>query len=367
MNLYSNCQDDRPPASEAGPILIVDDEPSIVRVLARWLEAEGYACLRAFNAADALLALELRPVTLVISDILMSGMTGMQLLAELPARAPTTAAIMVTGVDDHSVAIDALNRGAYGYVIKPFDQNEILIQVANALDRRRLVMARQSYEEGLEEKVRERTASIRQREEEIALRLVIAADYRDEETGGHIRRMGLYAEHFAQLLGWPSERVDDIRLAVPMHDIGKIGISDQVLLKPGRLTDPERRHVEQHTTIGAKILDGSSIPVLQLAREIALSHHERWDGGGYPQGLAGDAIPESGRLVAIPDVYDALVNDRVYRKAWPEADVLAHIATGAGRHFDPTMAALFLEHADEFRSIRLGSAETSAPGRGAPS
>jgi response regulator RpfG family c-di-GMP phosphodiesterase len=207
-------------------------------------------------------------------------------------------------------------------------------------------------EERLEREVRRRTAAIRQREEEIAIRLLGAARRRDEETGSHVRRIGLYSAALGTALGWDASRVDDIRVSAPMHDIGKIGIPDAILLKPGRLTPDEYRIMQQHTVIGAAMLGGSDVPLLNMGCEIALCHHEKWDGSGYPHGLRGEQIPIAGRIVAIVDVYDAMVHRRIYKDPIPEVEVLRTMADGAGRHFDPELFALFLSIMPGIRGIR---------------
>jgi putative two-component system response regulator len=332
-------------------ILVVDDDPFISRVLSRWLTREGFECATAARTGEALGLLEQESFALVVADITMPGRSGMELLTLTRERYPDVAVIMATAVDDRDTAIRALELGAYGYVIKPLDQNEVIINVANALERRRLVLESQQYQQRLEEEVRERTSDIRHREEEIALRLVAAAEYRDESTGAHIRRIGLYSAVLAEASGWDRQLVDDIRVAATMHDIGKIGVPDHILLKPGKLTLEEFEVVRKHPEIGAGILEGSKAPLLQLAREIALSHHEKWDGSGYPRGLAGEAIPQSGRVVAIVDAYDALVHNRVYRPAVPENKALAIMAEDQGKHFDPKLFEYFLSALPSFHNI----------------
>lgn len=208
------------------------------------------------------------------------------------------------------------------------------------------------FREYLEEEVCRRTAKIRLREEEIALRLVWATESRDKDTGAHIRRIGLYSEALAKALGWEPQQADDIRIAASMHDIGKIGIPDKILSKAGKLTSEEFEIMKKHTEIGAKILEGSDIPLLQMAKEIALGHHEKWDGSGYPRGLTGKAIPESARIVAIGDVYDALVHSRIYKPAKPEANALVTMTHGNGKHFDPKIFECFLRILPTFRIIR---------------
>ena len=204
----------------------------------------------------------------------------------------------------------------------------------------------------LEQEVRHRTQEIRDREEEIALRLVCAADTRDDgETGSHIRRLGLYSELMAKHLGWPQERVDEIRIAAPMHDIGKIGIPDHILRKPGKLDDAEFQIMKMHAQIGAKILSNSKSTLVQMAREIALGHHEKWDGTGYPEGLVGEAIPTSARIVAIVDVFDALIHKRVYKDGIDIDKALDIMREGRGKHFDPKLFDLFYELREEMSEI----------------
>ncbi len=195
----------------------------------------------------------------------------------------------------------------------------------------------------LEQEVRKRTSEIRRREEEIALRLVAAADSRDDgETGAHIRRLGLYSELMARHLGWPADKVEEIRIAAPMHDIGKIGIPDHILRKPSKLTDDEFEIMKMHALIGGKILENSETSLVQMARDIALYHHERWDGEGYPEGLKGEQIPEAARIVAIVDVFDALIHKRVYKDAMPLDRAIGILREGRGKQFDPRLFDLFL-------------------------
>ncbi len=338
----------RPPAS----ILIVDDEPYVCVTISRWLVPEGYKCRIAHSVDDALQLMEEEPCELLISDINMPGKTGLDLLREVQKSYPNTAVLMATAVDSRDVAIAALELGSYGYMIKPFDKNEFIINVANALERHRLTLESREYEHRLEQEVRERTAEIRKREEEIALRLVWASEYRDDETGEHIRRIGLFAAELALALGWSPGDIDDIRVAAPMHDVGKIGIADSILLKPGKLSPEEFEVIKTHTVIGARMLEDSEISLLQLASSIALYHHERWDGKGYPRGLKGEQIPQAARIVSIVDVYDALIYDRVYRPAFPEQEALEIIKSGRGTQFDPEIYDCFMKSLGEFRKIR---------------
>lgn len=332
-------------------ILVVDDEDYLRRLVIRMLDEHGYACAQAASGAEALAMLADQPFTLLISDIMMPGMSGLELLDASRQLQPDLAVIMLTGVDSQETAIHALELGAYGYLIKPFEDNALLINVVNALRRRELEMRHDAYEHQLEQEVRARTGEIRQREEEITLRLVTASEYRDEETGEHIRRMANYTTVLAREIGWPDAQVELIRLAAPMHDIGKIGIPDSILQKPGKLTPDEFAQMKNHAFIGAGILKDSDCPLLQMGRMVALCHHERWDGSGYPQGLSGEAIPESARIVALADVYDALHTNRVYRPAFPEQEALT-LMVASKAQFDQRLLTCMIDNIEEFRRIR---------------
>jgi len=332
-------------------VLIVDDEPDIGRILYRYLSAEGYSCAVASDGEEALELLSQDRWDLLVSDIMMPGISGIELLGHVKAQYPDVAMIMVTGVNDHSTGISAVKNGAYGFITKPFERNEIIISVAGALERRRLLLLSRQYEQSLEQEVMARTARIREREYEIVLRLMSAMEYRDIETGAHIRRIGLYSAEMAKALEWTAEAVADIQLAATMHDIGKIGIPDRILQKPGSLNAEEWKIMKEHTRIGARILGKSDIPVLRLAKEIALSHHERWDGRGYPEKLAGETIPESARIVAVADVYDALVNERPYKPAIPEEKAIAIMLRDRGTHFDPRVLDCFMSILTRIRQI----------------
>jgi len=324
-------------------ILIVDDEKYICVAISRWLEPEGFNCVMAHDYNEALACMENQEFQLLIADINMPGKSGIELLRVTKERFPRTAILMATAVDERNTAIYALELGAYGYLIKPFDKNEFMINVASALERRQHELRSKEYERRLEQEVRDRTADIRNREEEIALRLVWASEFRDDTTGEHIRRIGMGSAILAEALGHSKSFVDDIRVASPMHDVGKIGVPDHILLKPDKLTPAEFEIIKKHTEFGAGILGGSDIPLLQFASEIALTHHEKWNGSGYPQGLAGEDIPEAARIVAIVDVYDALSFDRVYRPAYSEEKVLKILQQGKGAHFEPSIFECFMD------------------------
>ncbi len=333
-------------------LLVVDDEPYMRDILSRWLRNGGYEVETAPSGERACELLGKGGFSLAISDIRMPGMSGIDLLVAARDISPGVAFVMATAVDDHATALYALKLGAYGYVIKPLDQKQVLIAAANGLERRRQAMESEAYERRLEAEVRERTEEIHRSHEEMVVLLMAAQEYRHDETGAHIRRLGLYAETFAEHLGQSREHSDTLRLAAPLHDIGKIGVPDSILLKPEKLTDAEYETIKEHAEIGALILKDATTSAATMARDIALSHHEHWDGGGYPYGLSGEDIPEVGRIVAILDVYDALVNERVYRPAIPEGQALDMMKSERGRHFEPRLLDCFLRIVPELRRIR---------------
>lgn len=339
------------PDSGCRTVLVVDDEAPVRGLLARWLRDEGWDCAQAESATSALQHLKSVPVQIVVSDINMPGQSGMWLLDQLIARFPDTSVLMLTASSDTRTAIEALTRGASGYLLKPIQREEFVFQVRQASERRQLILERRQYLHTLERRVQEQTLAIRLAHEETIHRLVTAAGCRDEETGAHIRRTGLFSEVLALAAGWSTKEAEQLRMAAPMHDVGKIGIPDAILQKPGKLTPQEYEQMKQHTTIGARMLAGSASPVLQLAEKIALSHHERWDGTGYPNGLSSEAIPEAARILSIVDVYDALSHDRVYRPALPEDAVLSTMRSGQGTQFDPMLLTIFFTIFEQIRAI----------------
>jgi putative two-component system response regulator len=346
-------------------ILVVDDEAPLRRMMARILERHGYSCATAGDAEEAREKLESEHFALLLTDVNMPGESGLDLIVETRSRYPDLATIMVTGVDDPSFAEMALQFGAYGYVIKPFEQNEILINVSNALRRRTLEEESRQNTRKLEQMVSDRTSDLwmavqkleatewdlRLSREETVERLAIAAEYRDDETASHIHRMSRCCALLAARAGLGSERCELIRMASLMHDVGKIGIPDHILFKPGKLTTEEFEVVKKHAAVGHRILSGSSSKLLQVASVIALTHHERYDGSGYPNGLSGEDIPVEGRIAAVADVFDALTNDRVYRPAFTLEQAVDMMAEERGTHFDPTLLDLLLDSMDEVVQI----------------
>ena len=357
-------------------VLIVDDEEQIRTLLARLLGAHGYECVTAESAAAARRVLEETQVALVLSDVNMPGESGIDFTREVLAHYPETAVVMVTGMDDRNYAEIAIELGAYGYVLKPFKPNELIINVNNALRRRTLEIENRHHREMLEQTVLARTTALRETiaqlersdselrrlREETIRRLSWAAEFRNQETGEHIVRMSLYCALLARLAGLDAERAELIRIASPMHDVGKIGIPDRILLKPGRLTAEEREVMEAHAEMGHRILAGSGVELLDLAAEMALTHHERIDGSGYPRGLAGNAIPVEGRICAIADVFDALTSDRIYRQAFQPDEARELMLQGRGTQFDADLLDLFFGTYDAVLEIRR-SAGTMDVGR----
>jgi putative two-component system response regulator len=301
----------------------------------------------------------------MLCDVNMPGESGMDLVRSMLGEHPHTAAIMVTGLDSSVLANAALDMGAFGYIIKPFESNEVLIDVANALRRRRLEMENRLHREHLEDIVRTRTMALQQAlewlersekelrlsREETIQRLAIAAEFRDSSTAQHIHRMSHYCELLARKAGLSPERCELIRTASPMHDIGKIGTPDHVLLKPGKFTHDEFSVIARHAEIGYRILSGSDAELLKVAAVIAYTHHERFDGTGYPRGLKGDAIPIEGRIASIADAFDALTTKRVYKPAFELSHAIELMLKHRGQHFDPELLDIFLASIDDVSRI----------------
>jgi putative two-component system response regulator len=353
----------------APAVLVVDDDSSACRLIALILSRAGYDCTEALDASSALRAAQEREFALVTCDINMPGSSGLALLRDLRATHPEIAVLMVSGMDDPELAAIATDLGAYGYVLKPFVANEILIAAINALRRRDLEIENNAHRQHLESLVSERTAdltatvdrlsrteeALRESQEEAITRLAFAAEFRDPTTGAHIERMSATCELIARHSGLGDHRAELIKIASPMHDIGKIGVSDEILRKPGKLTEPEMNEMRKHPQIGSEILAGSGSDLVRLGSLIALTHHERWDGSGYPNSLLGDEIPVEGRIVAIADVFDALTSERPYKRAFSVDESVAIMSDERGKHFDPDLLDVFLSLADEVAELdRLG-------------
>ena len=324
-------------------ILIVDDQEANVRLLERLLQQAGYRSITSTTDPRQTLPLFMtQHPDIVLLDLHMPHVDGFAVLEQLrPRMKEKYLPILVLTADVSQEAKQrALSLGARDFLTKPFDHQEVLLRIKNLLETRSLHAVLQNHNILLEERVRERTLDFEEAQLEILSRLAIAAEFRDDETGRHAQRVGYSSALIAAELGLPEDEVGFIRRAAPLHDVGKIGISDTILLKPGKLTDEEFDAMKTHTTVGARILSGSRFQVLQFAEDIALTHHERWDGRGY-FGLKGDSIPLVGRIVAIADVFDALTHERPYKEAWPVDKALAEIEAQAGSQFDPVAVDAF--------------------------
>jgi putative two-component system response regulator len=324
-------------------ILIVDDQRPNVRLLERILEQAGYTKTRGTTDPREVVGLfdEFQP-DLMLLDLHMHHMDGYAVMEALRTRIPASAyfpILVVTADITPEAKRRALSAGARDFLSKPFDTTEVLLRIKNLLETRSLHLQLQNQNQALEAKVRERTRELEQTQVEILQRLAHAAEFRDDDTGQHTQRVGQLAARLAQNLGLPEQQVELIRQAAPLHDLGKIGIPDHILLKPGRFTSNEYEQMKSHAAIGARILSGGRYPLLLMAEEIAYSHHERWDGSGYPLGLAGEAIPLTGRIVAVADTFDALTHARPYKHAWPIADAIREIVRQSGEKFDPCVVA----------------------------
>jgi putative two-component system response regulator len=335
-------------------LLIVDDEESNVRLLARTLTHAGYEHISwTCDAREArTLYIRQRP-DLILLDLQMPHLDGYEVMEQLSEVSEATylPILVITGDLSPDARQRALSMGAKDFVSKPFDPIEVQLRVRTLLETRFLYLRIQSQNHLLEVKVHERTRALEAAQLEILERLAIAAEFRDDNTGQHTQRVGQTAALVAQQLGWSDAQVSLIRRAAPLHDVGKIGIPDYILLKPGKLTPEEFELIKTHTTIGARILSGSRFPLLQMAEQIALMHHERWDGDGYTSGLKQDAIPLPGRIVAVADVFDALTQQRPYKPAWPLADAFVEVERQRGRQFDPRIVDAFLRVMDPSRAL----------------
>ncbi len=334
-------------------ILIVDDEAANIRLLERLLGREGYRNLASTTDARQAIPLFLQqPPDLLLLDLHMPHLSGFELLEQVRAMIPPDnylPILVLTADATLNTRQKALSMGASDFLTKPLERVEVLLRIRNLLETRFLHRRLQEYNQTLEARVAERTHDLEQARLEILRRLARAAEYRDYDTGQHTQRVGQLSAQIAQALGLPEPEVALLHHAAQLHDVGKIGISDSILLKPGKLTAEEFEQIKSHTVIGAQILSGSAFDLLQRAEQIALAHHERWDGGGYPQGLAGQAIPIGGRIVALADVLDALTNERPYKRAWTLDEACEEIKQQRARQFDPEVVDAFL---GIYRSLR---------------
>ena len=338
-------------------VLIVDDQARNVKLLETLLHADGYATVCAGNGNEALeLAVTARP-DLILLDVMMPDMDGFETVARLKAdpRTKPVPVIMVTALDDRESKLRALEAGAEEFLSKPIDHADLRVRVCNLLRLKEYGDFLANHNRILDEQVRQRTAELEEAYRDTVFTLVRAAEHKDEETGHHVRRISHYCKLLAEGMNMPVDFHDAIFHASPMHDIGKIGIPDHVLLKPGGFTPEEWTIMRTHCTLGASILSSGTSPYTRMGAEIALNHHERWDGSGYPNGLKGEAIPLAARIMQICDVYDALRSKRPYKQPIDHARSVEIITRGDGRvepgHFDPAVLACFAAQADGFAAI----------------
>ena len=350
-------------------ILIVDDEVPIQRLLSMMISRLGYRCITASSAPEAIEKIQTHDVDIIITDINMPGMTGVELMRHVKKMPLNIDFIVITGfVADFSYE-HIIEEGASDFIYKPMSKNELLLRLKRVVRERLLLTDRNRINKRLEQNVQQlqinseelnhALSELKSTHEKLRSayvdtinRLVIASEYKDEDTGDHIIRMSQYCELMAQKTGLSDEDIKNVRYASPMHDIGKIGIPDSILLKPGKLTSQEFDIIKSHTTIGGKILIQSNAKVLQTAYDIALTHHEKWNGQGYPKGLKKNQIPLVGRIVGIADVFDALTSNRPYKDAYPVEVACEIIKKERENHFDPNIVDIFLDNIDDIIAIK---------------
>jgi putative two-component system response regulator len=335
-------------------VLIVDDEDSVRNLLALVVSRAGGRPELAHHGAAARDLLARGSYDVALVDKNLPDESGLSLLGWMRQQAPDTQVLIVTGYANMDSAIEALRLGAFDYVVKPFDVATVTHRVKQALERRRLA---RELEQAFGD-LRRMHATVQESREEVkrayletVMRLSRAAEYRDQAAGDHIGRLSRYAGILARAVQGRPDWIEDMMYASPLHDIGKLGVPEAVLRKPGPLTPAERRAVEEHVVIGGRILDGVTADVLLLGREIVLTHHERWDGKGYPKGLRADEIPLSGRIVALADSWDAVSTDRPYRRAMPFDGAVEEIQRSAGSSLDPTLVEAFLDSMNLVRAV----------------
>lgn len=336
-------------------ILIIDDHEANIEALKRILRRAGFASVN--GTTDPTIGVSLVQTwspDLILLDLHMPRLDGFGVLEAIHPQLSDgryLPVLMLTGDSSDDTKRRALAGGVKDFLVKPFDATEVLLRIENLLETRSLYLAISEQNQLLEQRVAERTRELEEAQLEMLQRLAAAAEFRDDDTGEHTHRVGQLAGLLAAEIGLTTAAVDLIRRTAPLHDVGKIGIPDSILLKPGRLTNEERRIMQTHVTIGAAMLAGGHSQLVLTAERIARSHHERWNGSGYPDGLVADRIPLEARIVAVADFVDALTHDRPYRRAWSTSKTVAAIVAERGEHFDPTVvnALIALERAGKLK------------------
>lgn len=338
-------------------IIICDDAIMNVTLLATLLKLEGFSEVVTVTEPEKLIAMMSNghEYDLLLLDIEMPVMDGFQVMETLLDKKLVDEyfpILILTGRQDPETRNRALQSGAADFVNKPFDNTEVVLRVKNLLKVRAAYRMQTNYAQEMEKKVEERTRQLSESADILVQRLAHAGELRDNETGYHVMRVGKYARVLSEAYGLPPEVSYMIERAAPLHDLGKIGIPDSILLKPGRLNEEERIQMNEHTRLGAELLGEHDSMLIKLASSIALTHHERWDGTGYPHQLKGESIPVEGRITAICDVFDALINVRPYKEAWPVKKAVSELQAGAGTHFDPTLVRHFVENFEKIIAIK---------------
>lgn len=340
-------------------ILIVDDQPANVTLIEKMLDIDGYINVLSTTDPTQVESIYMEQNSdLILLDLNMPVMDGYQVLAKIREVDPDYPPIIVlTAQSDRESRIKALDLGARDFLAKPFDRVELMTRIRNMLEVRIMTTAMKNQNMVLDGMVKARTQELHDTRLEVIRRLGRAAEYRDDMTGFHIIRMSRYAQQLALAAGMSEAEAEMLLNASPMHDIGKIGIPDNVLLKPGKLDADEWKIMQTHVDIGVEILSGSDFELMDMAAEVCQNHHEKWDGSGYPRQLAGEDIPLVGRIVALADVFDALTTERPYKKAWPIEEAVDFLKDQSGKHFDPRLVERFIEIMPEILKIRDHYAE----------
>ncbi|MBN1662568.1 MAG: response regulator [Deltaproteobacteria bacterium] len=342
-------------------ILIVDDQPKNTELLEAFLAPQGYEVVMAASGEEALDKLSVNLIDLILLDVMMPGMDGFEVTRRIRQDHAhrLLPIVLVTALRETQDRVKGIEAGCDDFISKPFDKMELLARVRSLLKVKAYNDLLSNYQKELESEVAGRTEELKLALEKIKAasletiyRLSMAAEFRDDDTGAHIKRVSFYCAAVARRMELTGNDIENILYAAPMHDLGKIGIPDMILLKPARLNPPEWEIMKQHTVIGAKILKGSDAEFIRMGETIALSHHEKWDGSGYPMGLMGKQIPIAGRITAIADVFDALTSKRVYKEAFSVDMSLNLIREARGSYFDPDVADAFFAVRDEILSIR---------------